>query len=1007
MSAAKKKKKPDTPVGRDEGYREIFENAPIGVYRSTPDGRVLMANPALVRMFGYDSFDEMSSINLQQHGYHPDTPREMFIEAIEKTGVVTGYEAVFVRKDGKHMPIRENVKAVKDGNGSTIYYEGTVEDISEKKKAEELLAQRAEMEKIITRIAARFVNLAPDEVDLGIEKALRELGEFLAVDRSYVFLFSPDDRTMSNTHEWVAEGVESVMDDLQDLETEAFAWALAKVRNKEILDVPRVDDLPPEAEAEKLEWQSEEIQSLVMVPLVCGANVQGFMGYDSVWEERAWNESTISLTKVVGEIFASALERRRVEEEIRYRAEFDELITSISARFVNIKPSEVDISINEALREFGEFADVDRSYVYVLSSDGNTMTRTHFWCADGVETEPVVRVDTKVLGIPWGLQKLHAGEVLHIPSVANMPDEAKPDSEYMAASGIKSLVAVPFTHPDGRMGFIGFSSAYSEVAWPDDIIAHLKLVGEMFVNALARKSASLALEKERLLVTAFSENTPDHIYFKDLDSRFIWINKSLARTFRLSSPDEAVGKSDRDFFTAEHAEAALADEQEVIRTGKPITPKEERETWPDGSETWVSTVKMPLRNATGEIVGTFGISRDVTARMRDENTRRKIEEKMQHTQKLESLGVLSGGIAHDFNNLLMGILGNTGLALMDLPPESRAHSIVQQIETAALRAAELTKQMLAYSGTSKVVIRPLNLTTLVKEMAHLLEVSISKKIEITYDFDENVPLIDADATQLRQVVMNLITNASDAIGKGGGEITVRTGVVDCDREYLTTCYVSEELVEGTCVFTEVGDTGCGMSAETVEKIFDPFFTTKVKGRGLGLAAVLGIVRGHKGALRVYSEPDKGTSFKVLFPCSKAKADAVAAQPEVVELHGSGIILVVDDEPIVRTVTTGMLEKFGYSVETAGDGTMALKKFKKIAKDAAAVLLDVTMPEMSTDAILVGLRQIRQDIPVILISGYSEESALVDIRPRDYNGFLQKPYNAQMLARKLLDVTSAS
>jgi len=1002
VSAAKKK--PDAPVDRDEGYREIFENAPIGVYRSTPDGRVLMANPALARMFGYSSFEDMSGMNLQKSGYHPDTPREMFVAAIEKTGVVTGYESVFVRKDGSHMPIRENAKAVKDDKGNTIYYEGTVEDISEKKKADELLARRAEMEKIITRIATRFVNLAPDEVDLGIEKALRELGEFLAVDRSYVFLFSADGKRMSNTHEWAADGVEPVMDDLQDLETASFSWCVSKMVDKEVLVVPSVEDLPPEAEAEKLEWQSEEIQSLIMVPLVCGANTRGFMGYDAVWEEREWDDSTVAVTSVVGEIFASALERRRVEEEIRYRAEFDELITSISARFVNIKPSEVDDTITEALREFGEFADVDRSYVYVLSRDGKTMTRTHFWCAEGVETEPVAVVDTGVLGIPWGLETLRKGEVLHIPSVANMPKKAKRDSEYLAAQDIKSLIAVPFTHPDGRMGFIGFSSAYAEVSWPDDIVAHLKLVGEMFVNAMARRLTSLALEKERLLVTALGANTPDHIYFKDLKSRFIWANQSLATTFGLSSPDEVVGKTDRDFFTGEHAEEALADEQRVIRTGKPIIAKEEKETWPDGSETWVSTAKMPLRNAQGEIVGTFGISRDITQRKREEVDRRKIEEKMQHTQKLESLGVLSGGIAHDFNNLLMGILGNTGLALMDLPPESRVHSIVQQIETAALRAAELTNQMLAYSGKSKFVIKPLNLTTLVKEMAHLLAVSISKKINITYDFDETVPLIDADATQLRQVVMNLITNASDAMGKEGGAITVRTGTADCDENYMATCYVSEGLAEGKYVFTEVTDTGCGMTTDTLEKIFDPFFTTKVKGRGLGLAAVLGIVRGHKGALRVYSELDKGTTFKVLFPCSKAKPDAVVQPPEVVELHGSGIVLVVDDEPIVRTVTTGMLEKFGYTVEIAGDGSMALKKFKKIADAATAVLLDVTMPEMSTDAILDGLRKIRKDVPVILISGYSEESALVDIRPRDYNGFLQKPYNAQMLARKLLDAT---
>uniref|UniRef100_UPI002ADE7C8B PAS domain S-box protein n=1 Tax=Tepidiforma sp. TaxID=2682230 RepID=UPI002ADE7C8B len=281
---------------------------------------------------------------------------------------------------------------------------------------------------------------------------------------------------------------------------------------------------------------------------------------------------------------------------------------------------------------------------------------------------------------------------------------------------------------------------------------------------------------------------------------------------------------------------------------------------------------------------------DVTDLVRAEEERRRLDQQMQQTQKLESLGVLAGGIAHDFNNLLVAILGNAGLALMELPPESPARQTVQAIETAAQRAAELTRQMLAYSGRGKFVVEPLNLSRLVEEMAHLLEVSVSKRAVLKYRFAPDLPLIEGDATQVRQVIMNLITNASDAIGDRSGVISISTGLMHADRAYLRTAYMDDDLPEGDYVYLEVADTGVGMDEATAARIFDPFFTTKFTGRGLGLAAVLGIVRSHRGAIKLYTEPGRGTTFKILFP--------VAGPPQAPEPVASP----ATDEPVRAAAT---------------------------------------------------------------------------------------------------------
>ncbi len=425
-----------------------------------------------------------------------------------------------------------------------------------------------------------------------------------------------------------------------------------------------------------------------------------------------------------------------------------------------------------------------------------------------------------------------------------------------------------------------------------------------------------------------------------------------------------------------------------------------------GEEKWVYEsgcgVSLPDRHQPA----LEGFITDITERKRDEEERRRLEAQMQHSQKLESLGVLAGGIAHDFNNLLMGILGNADLALEELGPESPARDTIQSIQTASVRAAELTHQLLAYSGKGRFNVESINLSSLVEEMSQLLRVSLSKTAVLRQELAPDLPLIQADASQIRQVVMNLITNASDAIGNKNGTVSIQTGVMMVDKTYLSQTFLHDDLSEGRYVFAEVTDTGCGMDAETQSKIFDPFYTTKFTGRGLGLAAVLGIVRSHRGAIKVHSEPGQGTTFKVLFPVMDQETSFTEPQEEDdTSWMGQGSILVIDDEEAVRDVSKRMLARLGFHALLARDGREGVEMFSKHRHEIKAVLMDMTMPHMGGEQTFFEIRRIATDVPVILCSGYTELEATSSFEGKGLAGFLQKPFRPMQLRellRRLLD-----
>jgi len=398
------------------------------------------------------------------------------------------------------------------------------------------------------------------------------------------------------------------------------------------------------------------------------------------------------------------------------------------------------------------------------------------------------------------------------------------------------------------------------------------------------------------------------------------------------------------------------------------------------------------------------VSQDISEIKQAEQHHLKMEKQLQQVQKLESLGVMAGGIAHDFNNMLMGILGNAELARLDLSAESTVNHYLNQIETAAKRLADLTNQLLAYSGRGRFVIKTVNLSRLVTELNELLKTVVSKQAVMRLQLTEDLPAVEADVTQMRQLIMNLITNASDALDDEPGTITVATGSTEVDSAYLAETFIEQELPSGLYVHLEVSDTGMGMDPATRAKIFDPFFTTKFAGRGLGLAAVLGIIRGHQGAIKVYSEPGQGTSVKVLLPASDKSAQAEARPAGVVEdMSDPAFVLLVDDDEMVRAVTRLALEKMGCRVITAADGVEGVDTFKEHWEELDLVILDLTMPRLSGEEVFGQLRRIKPQVRVLLSSGYNEAETTNRFAGKGLAGFIQKPYTPSELRRKLQEI----
>ena len=541
------------------------------------------------------------------------------------------------------------------------------------------------------------------------------------------------------------------------------------------------------------------------------------------------------------------------------------------------------------------------------------------------------------------------------------------------------------------------------------ISSHLAVVRGSVAGAICivtdvteERRAAQEKEEALALLRTVTDSAPVGFAFFDGEGRFRLVNTELARNH--NKPVESHIQHTAEEVVPERAGEIRQLIDRVMETGQPVlnheysTPEEDGKQVRSWAETW-----YPVRSPDGRLTGVGATMVETTEKKRADQERQELEKRILDAQKLESIGLLAGGIAHDFNNLLTGILGNAGLAQEMAIPGTPVAGCLEEIVKASERAAHLTKQMLAYSGKGQFFVETVDLSEQTEDVLGLVRASISKKILVKTDFTNGIPKIRADKGQLQQVVMNILVNASEAIGDKAGLMIVKTGVRELLQQEIRETLPGTEIEPGSYAFVEVTDTGTGMDEATKDRIFDPFFTTKFTGRGLGLAAVSGIMRSHGGTIRVKSAPGRGSTFSVYFPF--VTEDVPASTPAKQEdqksqLRLGGAVLVVDDEQIVLRTARSALERLGCRVLVAESGPAAIELFEKHAQEISLVILDLSMAGMSGLEVLPELRRIRSDVPVVISSGYSESETLGLFAGQKISGFLQKPYTPQRLLERV-------
>ncbi|MCL4847436.1 MAG: PAS domain-containing protein [Acidobacteria bacterium] len=671
----------------------------------------------------------------------------------------------------------------------------------------------------------------------------------------------------------------------------------------------------------------------------------------------------------------------------------------------------VDAELGPQLARLGQATDVDRVYVFdvVRSDPGSTVIRQRVeWARPGVTPQignpGLQHFDLEAQGFTRWLDPLRAGQ----PVQSRIDSAPAGELAVLRDQDIQSLLVLPVIIDGTFAALVGFDDCRSRRQWSQSEIAILQLSASAVGELLDRER----VREERARVEAARRAHQQHLekltaYVPGLIYQFrLRPDGSVGLPYASSGFEEVFGGAPDPGGDATRVFAAIhPDDVAMVRR----TIAESAATlslWtcafrvrhPRKGLIWVEGRSAPETEADGSILW-HGYATDITARVTAETGRIELERRLLHAQKLESLGVLAGGIAHDFNNLLLAVLGNLELAWLDLDAGAPARQGVQEAVAAARRAADLTRQMLAYSGRGAFVVQPTDLNALVEENVHLLRAVVPRTVSLDLALAPGLPPVVADPGQLQQVVMNLITNAAEALGGEPGHVVLSTGVNVFSAVELAASRLESGASPGPYVWFAVQDTGCGMTPDVLARLFDPFFSTKFTGRGLGMPAVQGIVTGHAGAILIDTAPGEGSTVKVLLPAGSGEplAAADASKADATPASGaSATILVVDDEAPVRRLLDLTLRRAGYRTLLARDGAEALQLFD-VHRDAIdVILLDLTMPTMDGRAALEALRARSPGLKIILASGYSEHEVIRRFAGEGPTAFIQKPFQRDAL-----------
>ena len=874
--------------------------------------------------------------------------------------------------------------------------------MTERFKPEEALQHRIGIEKQITAISTHFINLPPEETDCAITWALKTIGELAGEDRSYLFLFSDQKDRIERIHEWCAEGIASMIDHAKAIPVEAFPWWMDQLRRFESIHIPSLADLPPEAAAEKKLFEQEQVRSALSVPVTYGGRLIGFIGFDSVRQEKRWTETDIRLLKIVGEIISAALERKRLEEARRATLAYMEAMQQVSE--VIEQTTDLEAMITRVIERIRQIFKSDRAWLF-YPCDPEAPT----WRVPVESTVPEYPgAFAKNVELPFDskVREICLASLEQAEPVTYGPDHPFTKNPVWQEYSIQSQISTAFRPKLGKPWMIGMHQCSHPRVWSANERRLFKDLSRKIADALDNLILYRNLRQSEEQYRSVVENVKEVIFQADMDGRFQFLNPawetmtgfsveaSLGTPFwkYVYSPDKRKNE--------EHLRALAAREKESARY-------ETRYRTKAGGIRWIEAYLQTVRDAKGAITGLLGTLNDITER-------KQLEEQLRHAHKLEAVGQLTGGVAHEFNNLLTAITGSLALVLDQLPPGSDLHSLVDTAEQAAWRAAGLTQQLLSFSRRSPIDRRPQNLGEEAQKAARLLRQAIDRRIQMEVEVGDDLWPILADAGQMNQLIMNLCVNARDALLE---QIEKNTGApADWEPRILIRvenvqvgdahCHAYPNAKYGDHVRLSVSDNGIGIEEEIRHRIFEPFFTTKKVGRGtgLGLSAVYGIVAAHQGWIELESAKDEGTTFWVYFPrTEQIPVPTPSSSSEKPATVGGKTILLVDDEEAIRHLGKTILEQKGYRVLTAEDGRETIEIFSEKKNEIDLVILDLTMPHRSGGEVLRQLRQIEPKVSVIVSSGHRTDHSLdlADIL------FLPKPYRPNDLLRMVTEALRES
>ena len=960
-------------------FQALAENLPVGIYRNTagPQGHFLEANPAIVRMFGYENREAFLAAHVSDLYQNPED-RVRFNEKMLRNGYARGEVLALKKKDGTGFVGSVTAEAIKDETGKVMYYDGIIEDITERKRAEDALQYRIALENLITSISTQFVNLSSDEIDAGIDNALQEVGMFTDVDRSYVFLLSEDRTTMDNTHEWSGEGIDVQIDNLKGIPIDTLPWFAEKIMRPVIVHVPSVAALGPDASVEQTHWQEQGILSLIVVPIVYGGSLIGFVGFDSVRRKKTWSDDIISLLRIVGEVFAGALKRKQMDDALRkseavLRAQAlrQQALLHISKAVQEMaRPSDLEQVMQVCLDEMRQIGMNAQAMAINILKPEEAVADTYRVGPDGV----IFFAARRYKGTQGQLSKSWRSGKTCYGDVGEDVEHAGQLQEKFGGLPLRSYIDVPFS-----LGIISAHSTSSNAFSDLDELA-LKQAGEIFSVGISRvvdlervEAQTQALrESERLYRRAIEAAAAVPYYRNYKTNSFDFVGDGIQELTGLS----------KEAFTPETWHGIV---QEVVpiqgcknlrvqdreasagsgRTG--YWQADVRIRMPDGEDRWLSNVAVGVRGSGGYSTGDLGILQDITER-------KWLEQEMVRMQRLRAVGELSAGVSHNLNNILTGILGPAQmLEMMTDDPKLSSHTGV--IIASALRARDLVHRLhLSTRGMEEDELRSVQVNTIIREAVLASRPRWKDEpeakglaLEVVTDLDD-VPSIRGTESSLLDIFVNLIFNAVDAMPEGGT-------IAICTKR------------DAEVVLVTVSDTGVGMDEETSRRIFEPFFTTKMDvGSGLGLSTAYGAVTRWGGRMDVESVPGQGATFAIRLP--------VWTEPEVkhpiaeeARYGRRGKILIVEDDETVCSVLSSVLEGH-HDVTCVQDGPGALTVFALGEFDVA--LIDLGMPGMPGDRVLQGMRRDDASLASVLITGWELDED--DSRLSLFDFRIQKPFD---------------